>query len=284
MIRVIYESFMSSQDPNSPLPPRLLVAARTLLERGGPEALTMEALASESGISRATLYRRVGSREALLDRLVDEGLAVGAREDPRERILDAAARAFGRSGFDGVTVEQIAELAGVGTATVYRHFGDKDSLILALASTRGGRGAMRGIEARLTGDLRQDLTTIAAELLRTMVRDGDLMRLVLIEMPRHPELKARVEGAPDRMSHGLQRYFAAQIAAGLLPRHEPANLSLAFMGPLLVQGLLRPTFFGEGPMDPDKLAAYHVSLFLDGALAAPLEDSWSPPPPPRPSH
>lgn len=48
----------------------MLAAGRTLLLTGGPAALTMEAVARASGVSKATLYRRWPHREALMEALV----------------------------------------------------------------------------------------------------------------------------------------------------------------------------------------------------------------------
>ncbi|WP_185970006.1 TetR/AcrR family transcriptional regulator [Tepidimonas alkaliphilus] len=60
--------------PGRPLDARkdelILQAGRELLLRGGPLALTMEAVARASGVSKATLYRRWPHREALLEALV----------------------------------------------------------------------------------------------------------------------------------------------------------------------------------------------------------------------
>ncbi len=49
----------------------------------------------------------------------------------RRLLLDAAHTVFARDGFDS-GVETIARAAGVGTGTVYRHFANKEELIVAL--------------------------------------------------------------------------------------------------------------------------------------------------------
>ena len=49
----------------------------------------------------------------------------------RQKIVDAAAIVFAQRGLDA-TLDDIAEAAGVGVATVYRRFPDKDSLVAAL--------------------------------------------------------------------------------------------------------------------------------------------------------
>ncbi|MDO9354397.1 MAG: TetR/AcrR family transcriptional regulator, partial [Solirubrobacteraceae bacterium] len=50
----------------------------------------------------------------------------------RERVLCAAARLIETSGAAGLTMEGVAEEAGVGKGTVFRRFGDRSSLLRAL--------------------------------------------------------------------------------------------------------------------------------------------------------
>ena len=54
--------------------------------------------------------------------------------DRRDQILDAAAEAFGRRGFDGVTVAELAESVGVTAPALYRHFGAKDQILSAVTT------------------------------------------------------------------------------------------------------------------------------------------------------
>ncbi|GAB3753297.1 TetR/AcrR family transcriptional regulator [Lysobacter olei] len=51
----------------------------------------------------------------------------------RAAILGAATRLFIEQGFDGVSMDQIAAAAGVSKLTVYSHFGDKETLFVAVA-------------------------------------------------------------------------------------------------------------------------------------------------------
>ncbi|MGI9645266.1 MAG: TetR/AcrR family transcriptional regulator [Ilumatobacteraceae bacterium] len=53
----------------------------------------------------------------------------------RAAIQSVALDRMARSGFDGVTIEQIAADAGVSTSTVYRYFGTKEALVLSGAGT-----------------------------------------------------------------------------------------------------------------------------------------------------
>src|SRR5215212_6197656 len=49
----------------------------------------------------------------------------------RERILEAGRKAFAENGRE-VQMDEVAQLAGVGVGTLYRHFPTKDDLVLEL--------------------------------------------------------------------------------------------------------------------------------------------------------
>lgn len=60
----------------------------------------------------------------------DESTTRGRPKDAakREAILEAARTLFFQQGFQGVSIDAIAESAGVAKVTIYSHFGDKESL------------------------------------------------------------------------------------------------------------------------------------------------------------
>ena len=58
-----------------------------------------------------------------------------AKLDERKReILESAKKIFARNGFRRTQVEMIADELGIGKGTVYRHFGSKKSLFVAVAN------------------------------------------------------------------------------------------------------------------------------------------------------
>lgn len=50
------------------------------------------------------------------------------RSDTRERILDAALDLFSVSGYEGVSVKQIADAVGIKDSSLYKHFSSKQSI------------------------------------------------------------------------------------------------------------------------------------------------------------
>ena len=54
----------------------------------------------------------------------------------QQQILAEATRAFGRGGFDGVTVQEIADACGISRQGLLHHFGSKEGLLMALLRQR----------------------------------------------------------------------------------------------------------------------------------------------------
>ncbi len=65
-----------------------------------------------------------------------------ARPSSRQRLLNAARDLFVRQGITQTTTRQIADLAGVNEVTLFRHFGTKQGLLLAVF---GDLGVFSGI-------------------------------------------------------------------------------------------------------------------------------------------
>lgn len=220
----------------------------------------MERLAGEVGLSRATLYRRVGGKEALLARL---GGAPGA--ETRARVLGAAGVVFGRDGVLGGTVEGVAQEAGVGVATVYRHFGDKDRLVRAFVEHVTPRALLQRLSLTPGADLAGDLRGLVRAALPALHERRDLLRLSLFGTPAERAYLERVRDGQGRALDLLARYLAAQREAGRLQAPgEPRELALALLGLVFSFGVLGPASSGAALDDPDRTADLIVAVFLDG--------------------
>lgn len=246
-----------------PLPENIADAASRLVAQHGPDGFTMDDLARESGLSRATLYRQAGSREAVLAALSEQGVEVGKRVDVRERILAACRAVFTRAGFEAATLEDIAREAGVGPATVYRQFGDKEGLISAFASHLGPRRAVQKMALRPTGDLRADLERTAATVLRAATEDLDLLKLALLERMRGGRWGELLKDSPLRAQTALTRLMESYAASGALGSEDPRRAAQAFSG-MVFAFVLRPLLEGGPTPDPEETARFVTHVFLDG--------------------
>ncbi|MFC8360033.1 TetR/AcrR family transcriptional regulator [Streptomyces griseorubiginosus] len=63
----------------------------------------------------------------------------GKSAEARRRILDACVEAFGRTGFHGATMREVARRAGVSQTGLMHHFPRKEDLLLAMLELRDRR-------------------------------------------------------------------------------------------------------------------------------------------------
>jgi AcrR family transcriptional regulator len=101
----------------------VLDAARRMVEAGGASALSMRKLAAELGVAPPSIYRHAGSREQVLNQLVDEllhelGDIHAAGDTPVERIASIA-RAIRRQVRDHPELVDLAHELGRGPATSF---------------------------------------------------------------------------------------------------------------------------------------------------------------------
>jgi AcrR family transcriptional regulator len=104
-------------------------------------------------------------------------------KERREQLLDIGRTLFAEKGFDGTTVEEIADKAGVSKPVVYEHFGGKEGLY-AVVVDREVRRLLDRITDSLQGNHPRELLTQAASaLLEYVERDTDGFRILVRDSP-----------------------------------------------------------------------------------------------------
>ncbi len=246
---------------------QILAIAAQLWQQNPGADFTMDRLTDAIGISRATLYRRFGSREAILQRLVDEqSLDVDelSRPDIRTRIIQATRSVLGRYGFAGVTVEQIAQEAGVGTATVYRHFGSREALLEAFVQATSPRHLLRTFTANEQSDLETDLSQLAKTMLEFIQDNQALARIMLFETQGGEAILEKVRATQGRTVSSLANYLADHMTMGNLKPGDPFAMALSFIGMLLGLAFVGPHSYNHPITDFDATAEFVTGIFLQG--------------------
>jgi AcrR family transcriptional regulator len=243
-----------------------IVQATVSLLRDVGSNFTIEQLARESGLSRATIYRRVGSKEALLQRIAHErGIDVTASPDVRQRILHAVRQAVTEYGLLNATIEQIAEAAGVGVATVYRQFGDKERLLRAFVAETTPRAAVKDIILNPSDDVAADLTAMGMIILPFLYANRDIIQLMFSANSAEQAYVRELRAGPDRLQDRLADYFALQLTSGRLQEAgDPQELALAFFGLTLAFTLLGPRYADLKLDEPERIARLIARIFVDG--------------------
>jgi AcrR family transcriptional regulator len=111
----------------------------------------------------------------------------------RRRVLDAARARFAEDGLDA-QMDEIAEVAGLGVGTVYRHFPTKEHLIEALVEARFERIRERGAQA--LGEAESDPWEAFCDFMRFSVELQATDRALSQVMASRPEtMRAHAEGS-----------------------------------------------------------------------------------------
>lgn len=196
-------------------------------------------------------------------------LARSSVESTHERILTAARQIFALKGPHGTTTREIADLAGVNEATLFRHFGNKRALLDAMKEffCQGREARLHALYASLSGDLKTDLLTIARSTVEGMQQNIDLMRVALLEEAVDPEAARVPWRVPNMARDYLIRFLARAVASGAL-QGNPEVLARFFMGMffayIMGRQFWRTSLFERN----DQAVTTFVDLFLNGARGA----------------
>ncbi|HEY2354482.1 MAG TPA: TetR/AcrR family transcriptional regulator [Gaiellaceae bacterium] len=137
-----------------------------------------------------------------------------AVEDKRRQILDAAVRVFARKGFHASRVGDIAEEAGVAHGLLYHYFESKDAVLEAVFAENWNVLLERIGSVEETDEPAADqLRHIATIILRTWLHLPDVVRVVVQEFGRSPELADRI-GDLAQPIELFQRVIARGVARG----------------------------------------------------------------------
>jgi AcrR family transcriptional regulator len=186
----------------------------------------------------------------------------------REAILDAAESCLQRFGPAKTTVEDVAQAAGVSRATLYRQFGTRDALLLAVAAREADRVAT---EAELF--LRQ-FDDVGSWLVEGML-------FCIRQIPNRPLLAQFLDpqelGAASRMvltsermiaigSEILRPMFEPALAAGRLRQGVELDTLIEWILRILLSYLAVP---GPESRSEDQLRRLFETLLLPAVLVTP---------------
>src|SRR6202022_586103 len=136
------------------------------------------------------------------------------KSDRRLQLLSSAERLFAESGFLAVRLEDIGAAAGVSGPAIYRHFPNKESLLVELlvgistrllAGARGVRSREADADAALNGLLDFHLGVVLGEPDLSRIQDRDL---------------AHLPAAAERQVRRAQRQYV-EVWVGVLREREP---------------------------------------------------------------
>ena len=245
---------MTDTDTSGSVEPLLEVAQR-LVVSGQP--WSMAQLAREAKVSRATLYRRFGSREAVEEALREAGLEANGAASTRERCLDAVAALLVRVGPARMTLEAVAGEAKVGVASVYRIFGGRKGLLEAFSRERSPRSLLEGAMVERDAPLEATLETLVHAVMGQVFEHAPWFGLAFAQDEESRELVAVEREGRARLTD----FMADQVERGEL-LGAPQVLAEALLSLAAGRALFMRAAGRQASVEDARVLA---QLFLEGA-------------------
>ncbi|MCB0934267.1 MAG: TetR/AcrR family transcriptional regulator [Mycobacterium sp.] len=226
--------------------PELIAAALQAAEAAGCDVadVPVAVIAATAGISRSTLWRRLGGARDVLDNAVRAvGVDPGGKPPVRVRAIAAAAELIGASGLSATTLEAVAKRAGCSVYSLHAAFGGRDALITAVFEHDS---PIREIEDYLCGeqdDFREKVRGFLATVATAFGRSPHIAPAIFAEIfarPDSPAVRNFTAYSAPRVVGILTRWLDREIQAGRILDLPRPLLAQQLLGPITLHVLTRP--------------------------------------------
>ena len=187
--------------------------------------------------------------------------------DARSRILLAARDIFYENGYDKATTRLIAQRAEVNEVTIFRHFGNKENLLMAVIneySTAFHLTDMTKFPSDI--DLRLGLITIGKDLYTALSQRHKEVITLLCESNHNDIVKNVMVKIPQYIQKNIAAFFEKHIKNDNIKNNDPRLLATAFMGMFFSLVIFRNFLGGEisADLNSKNIVEQYVAIFLDG--------------------
>ena len=174
-------------------------------------------------------------------------------------IFKAVIKLLVEKGYDRATTSEMAAVSDMHEATLFRKYGSKDGLIEQAFKHQLSTTPLSKVS--YTGNLRADLYSIVDAYIATYNEYGEIIPMVLLEIPRNPELK-KVLATPLANIKGLVSIIIRYQEDGLLIKELPLLSINTLLAPILLNQMISQANVGL-PAPSIDLNDY-IETFLNG--------------------
>jgi AcrR family transcriptional regulator len=167
-----------------------------------------------------------------------------------------------KHGYAGSTTKEIAKVAGINEATLFRRYGSKAQLFATAIDQQLADVPLARVA--VSDDLQTDLLALAEAYVATFEAHGNVVFRMLQEIPQHPEIKQAVSNMLRNIQLMLQVMVSHQQKGHLRPEHPMLTLT-SFIGPIGFYLMSKQSGIRDD-IPPFNVPA-HVALFLNGRAA-----------------
>ena len=159
-------------------------------------------------------------------------------------------------GFDGVTTKEIAMNSNIDESSLFRKYVSKTKLVCSAVNYTFSKVSFAN--QQWTGNLEEDLYNIVESYKETANVYGPLLQVVIMELPRHPDLKGSVVSAKNNISN-ICSIIKKYQDSNVLKKGNSMDLVASLIGPLAMIAMSKLAINMKMPETKD-----YVSRFLIG--------------------
>jgi len=185
----------------------------------------------------------------------------------KTEILEIAIPLFAKTGYDGVSMRDIAKAVGVSAAALYHHFPNKHTLYLAAMSQAfADKSSGLVVSLKMTGTLQERLGLFVTRLCELMCQDQDFNILIQREILDGDD--SRLQVLAKEIYHDLFQ-GVTELCRELNPTYEPHLLAISIVGLVVYHFQTSPIrrYLPGGKQvhnEPAIIAKHVTSLLLSG--------------------
>ena len=220
--------------------PQTLDALKTLARTSALPfgQMSMDQIAEALGMTRMTLYRKAGSRQRIVDALIEEGIDVRGEPQVRERVIAATVDLLRHRPISELTLDLVAERAGCSLPAIHARFGGRQGV---LKSVFEQHSPLIPVEQLVSGDvigqssdLWHDVRMLYGTVFDLVTREWPLLRAFLAEVLRDPD---------SEVGSLFREWYVPRATGAIVPifqRHLDQGTIRPLPLPLIVQMFVAP--------------------------------------------
>jgi len=148
----------------------------------------------------------------------------------KEKILAAATALIADKGFKETTTRDIAAASSVSEMSVFRHFGSKKSILLAIIQHYSFEYPIEnGLKEQLTWELEHDILLLAKMQYEFNLKNEKAILIRFKESRKLVEYGIDVKENPTRLKNFLIEYFDEMCRRGKIIKEDNEKLAIHFM-------------------------------------------------------
>jgi AcrR family transcriptional regulator len=195
---------------------------------------------------------------------------VKPEQDTRSKILLTARHLFAHHGYDGTTTKELAEKAGIAEGTLFRHFSNKKSILIEVA-TQGWVDLLTDLLMELSEMASYDaIAQVIYKRMMHLSQNYETMRVCFMEVQFHHDLREKIQReVVSKMTDVAEAFFQTAIDRGVYRPLNPRVVAQVFLGMFVIAGFSHDTILDPhvNHQEVREMAEGLADIFLNGVLA-----------------